>query len=82
MINKLIISLMSNAIMQARNRKTKGKKAIHKSLDEFYSEEQKAEEHKEKKRKEHQDIEMQIFEHLKEHTKKVLNREKITKTRD
>jgi hypothetical protein len=45
-----------------------------KSLHEFYTFEQKHLEEKEKRRKEHEIIEMQIFEHLKEHTKKVLKK--------
>jgi hypothetical protein len=48
--------------------------AVHKPLNEFYTEDQQKEEHYEKKRKAHEEIEMQIFEHLKEHTKKILKK--------
>jgi hypothetical protein len=57
-------------------RKPKKSKPVHKPLTEFYSQEQRQEEIHEKHRKNVQDIEMQIFEHLKEHTKKVLNTKK------
>jgi hypothetical protein len=55
-------------------KKSKKSKSVHKPLNEFYTEEQKDQEHHEKKRKAREDIEMQIFEHLKEHTKKILKK--------
>lgn len=48
-----------------------------KSLSEFYTDHQRKEEQKEKFRKEHEQIEAEIFEHLKEHTKMVLKHRKM-----
>jgi len=60
-----------------RNSRRNSKHAhSQKSLHEFYSKEQEIAEQKEKKRKEHENIEMQIFEHLKQHTKKILKNPK------
>jgi hypothetical protein len=62
----------------SKERKIEKHKKIHHSLGEFYSEEQKQEEQKheqkEKHRKNMQDMEMEIFEHLKNHTKKILKK--------
>ena len=56
-------------------KKKKKENPVHKPLDECYTEEQRRDEISERKRKEHQDIEMEIFEHLKEHTKKILRKQ-------
>jgi len=59
---------------------------VHKSLNEFYTEEQRKEIESHKKhehhRKSQEQIEAEIFEHLKEHTKKVLKREEEKKERE
>jgi hypothetical protein len=57
-------------------KKVEKNKKSHQSLDKFYSDEQKREEHIKKERKSHQDVEMEIFEHLKNHTKKILKEKK------
>ncbi len=53
---------------------------MHKSLDEFYTPEQRQQESLEQTRAHHRKtreaIEAEIFEHLKEHTKKVLKEKK------
>lgn len=59
-------------------RKIEKHKKAHHSLGEFYSEEQKQHEHRKeveaKHRKTVTDTEMEIFEHLKNHTKKILKK--------
>jgi len=50
-------------------------KKSNQSLNQFYSSEQKQEEVKAKHRKSITDTEMEIFEHLKNHTKKVLKKQ-------
>ena len=50
-------------------------KKSNQSLDQFYSPEQKQDEAKVKYRKTITDTEMEIFEHLKNHTKKVLKKD-------
>jgi hypothetical protein len=50
-------------------------KKSNQSLDQFYSQEQKTDEVKAKYRKTITDTEMEIFEHLKNHTKKVLKKQ-------
>ena len=60
----------------SKERKIERQKKAHQSLDKFYSEDQKQDEMKAKHRKTITDIEMEIFEHLKEHTKKVLDLKK------
>ena len=64
---------MSQSVVKGHTHK---KKHTQKSLHEFMTHEQKEQEHKEKKRSEMEQMEMDIFEHLKQHTKKVLNKEK------
>lgn len=62
----------------SKEKKIEKHKKSHHSLGEFYTEEQKQQEqkhqHTEKHKKNMQDIEMEIFEHLKNHTKKVLKK--------
>jgi len=58
----------------SKERRIEKQKKINKSLDTFYSEDQKQQEMQEKRRKNVQDVEMEIFEHLKEHTKKILKK--------
>ena len=55
-------------------KKIEKNKRSHRPLDNFYSEEQKQDEIKARHRKTITDTEMEIFEHLKEHTKKVLKK--------
>jgi Mor family transcriptional regulator len=55
------------------NRIEKHKKS-HQPLSAFYTEEQRQQEQKEKHRKAVTDTEMEIFEHLKNHTKKILKK--------
>ncbi|MGV8172412.1 MAG: hypothetical protein ACP5OA_07000 [Candidatus Woesearchaeota archaeon] len=57
-----------------KEKKIEKHKKAHHSLGEFYSEEQVREEQKEKHRKTIRDTEMEIFEHLKNHTKKILKK--------
>lgn len=56
----------------------KKKLIVHKPLNEFYTEEQRSEMESHKKREHHrktqEQIESDIFEHLKEETKKVLRK--------
>jgi len=66
------------AIMRKNNfkeKKIEKNKKSHKSLNEFYSTEQKHEEIVQKHRKTITDTEMEIFEHLKNHTKKILKKQ-------
>jgi hypothetical protein len=62
----------------SKEKKIEKHKKLHQSLDSFYSEEQKQQEQKKeaevKHRKTITDTEMEIFEHLKNHTKKVLKK--------
>jgi hypothetical protein len=58
----------------SREKKIEKNKKSHKSLDKFYSEEQKKEEVVANHKKTINDTEMEIFEHLKNHTKKILNK--------
>jgi quinolinate synthase len=57
-----------------KEKKIEKQKKVHQSLDVFYSTEQKQEEIKQKHRKTITDTEMEIFEHLKNHTKKILKK--------
>ncbi len=58
----------------------KKKLVVHKSLNEFYTEEQRSEMESHKKHEHHrktqEQIEAEIFEHIKEETKKVLRKVK------
>jgi hypothetical protein len=68
-----------NTLMRKDNSKEKKvekQKKSHQPLSTFYSNEQKQEEIKQKYRKSITDTEMEIFEHLKNHTKKVLKNQK------
>jgi len=60
----------------------KKKSVVHKPLNEFYTEEQRKELALHKKREHHrktqEQIEADIFEHIKEHTKKVLKQQNST----
>lgn len=58
----------------SHEKKIEKHKKSHQPLNIFYSEEQKQEEVKEKHKKTITDTEMEIFEHLKNHTKKVLKK--------
>jgi purine-nucleoside phosphorylase len=58
----------------SKEKKIEKQKNTHQSLDKFYSPEQKQEEVAQKHRKTITDTEMEIFEHLKNHTKKVLKK--------
>lgn len=58
----------------SREKKIEKQKKSHQPLDKFYSNEQKQEEVVAKHKKTITDTEMEIFEHLKNHTKKVLNK--------
>jgi hypothetical protein len=58
----------------SKEKKIERQKKVHQSLDEFYSPDQKQEEVQKKHRKTITDTEMEIFEHLKNHTKKVLKK--------
>jgi hypothetical protein len=58
----------------SKEKKIEKQKQSHESLDKFYSPEQKQEEVIKKHRKTITDTEMEIFEHLKNHTKKVLKK--------
>ena len=58
----------------SKEKKIEKHKKSHQSLNEFCSPEQKQEEIKQKHRKTITDTEMEIFEHLKNHTKKVLKK--------
>ena len=60
----------------SREKKIEKNKKSHQSLDKFYSEDQKQQEVIAKHKKTITDTEMEIFEHLKNHTKKVLNKNK------
>ena len=64
----------------SKEKKIEKQKSTHKPLSSFYSWEQKQEEHKREAEAKHKktvtDTEMEIFEHLKNHTKKVLNSKK------
>lgn len=72
--------MKSNAMRKdnSKERKIEKHKKAHQPLSSFYSEEQKKHEHEkiqvEKHRKSVQDTEMEIFEHLKNHTKKILKK--------
>ena len=59
---------------KSRENKIAKNKKSHHELSEFYTQEQKHEEIIQKKKKSMEDIEMEIFEHLKNHTKKVLKK--------
>ncbi len=81
MKTKLVIFLVFLDIMRKDNskqRKIEKHKKAHQPLSAFYTEEQRKQEHekvqKEKHRKSVEDVEMEIFEHLKNHTKKVLKK--------
>ena len=77
MNTKLVIFLTFLVIMRknnSREKKIEKHKKSHQSLDAFYSPEQKQEEIIQKHRKTIQDTEMEIFEHLKNHTKKILKK--------
>ena len=58
----------------SREKKIEKNKRSHQSLDNFYSPEQKQEEIVAKHKKTITDTEMEIFEHLKNHTKKILKK--------
>jgi len=62
----------------SKERKIEKHKKSHQTLDSFYSPEQKQHEQKKeteaKHRKSVTDTEMEIFEHLKNHTKKILKK--------
>ena len=62
----------------SKERKIEKHKKSHHPLGEFYSEEQKQQEQKKESEARHRktitDTEMEIFEHLKNHTKKVLKK--------
>jgi hypothetical protein len=58
----------------SKEKKIEKNKKSHQPLNQFYSDEQKDEEVKQKHRKTITDTEMEIFEHLKNHTKKVLKK--------
>jgi hypothetical protein len=62
----------------SKERKIEKNAKSHHGLGEFYTEEQKREEQEQKqlahKKKTIQDTEMEIFEHLKNHTKKILKK--------
>jgi hypothetical protein len=58
----------------SKERRIEKQKRSHQPLNDFYSIEQKQEETKQKYRKTITDTEMEIFEHLKNHTKKVLKK--------
>jgi len=60
----------------SKERKIEKQKSTHKPLDQFFSSEQKQEEAEKNHRKTITDTEMEIFEHLKNHTKKVLKNQK------
>ncbi len=60
----------------SREKKIEKHKKSNKSLDAFYSEDQKKEEVIAKHKKTITDTEMEIFEHLKNHTKKILDKNK------
>jgi aminoglycoside N3'-acetyltransferase len=60
----------------SKERKVEKQKSSHKPLSSFYSWEQKQEEIRQKHSKTITDTEMEIFEHLKNHTKKVLKNQK------
>lgn len=77
MNKKLVISLQFSCIMiknNSREKKIEKQKKVHQSLNEFYSPEQKQAEVEKQHRKTITDTEMEIFEHLKNHTKKVLKK--------
>jgi len=63
----------------SREKKVEKQKKSHQPLSAFYSNEQKQEEIKQKYRKTITDTEMEIFEHLKNHTKKVLKKQQDMK---
>jgi len=65
---------------KSREKKIEKQKNTHQSLDQFYSPEQKQEEIVKKHRKTITDTEMEIFEHLKNHTKKVLKNNSLKKS--
>lgn len=56
----------------SKEKKIEKQKRAHQPLSSFYSYEQKQDEIKQKQKKAITDTEMEIFEHLKNHTKKVL----------
>jgi hypothetical protein len=62
----------------SKERKIEKQKKAHQPLSQFYTEEQKQKEkikdQKEKHKKTIQEKEMEIFEHLKNHTKKILKK--------
>jgi hypothetical protein len=58
----------------SKEKKIEKQKNSHTPLSSFYSYEQKQEEIKQKHQKTITDTEMEIFEHLKNHTKKILNK--------
>jgi hypothetical protein len=58
----------------SKEKKIAKQKEAHQPLSSFYSWEQKQEEIKQKQKKTVTDTEMEIFEHLKNHTKKILKK--------
>jgi hypothetical protein len=69
-IDKYIVMRKNNS----KEKKIEKQKSSHQSLENFYSQEQKQQEIEQKHRKTITDTEMEIFEHLKNHTKKVLKK--------
>jgi hypothetical protein len=61
----------------SHEKKIEKQKKVHQSLNQFYSPEQKQEEIVQRHRKTITDTEMEIFEHLKNHTKKVLKNNQL-----
>lgn len=69
---KLILQMIIMRKNNSKEKKIEKHKKSHQSLDKFYSNEQKQEEVEKKNRKTIETTEMEIFEHLKNHTKKIL----------
>jgi len=82
-INRKLFKFVQIHIVMHKNnskeKKIEKQKQSHQSLDEFYSSEQKQEEVEKKHRKTITDTEMEIFEHLKNHTRKVLKKQSENK---
>lgn len=77
MNKKIVIYFEFPDIMHKDNskeRRIEKHKKSHQPLSAFYTEEQRQQEQKERHHKTVNDIEMEIFEHLKNHTKKILKK--------
>lgn len=72
---KVILQVIIMRKNDSKEKKIEKHKKSHQSLDKFYSNEQKQEEVEKKHRKTIENTEMEIFEHLKNHTKKILKKQ-------